>query len=653
MRLLLFRRVTMTRLPALPLLTTDPYFSVWAPGDFLTDADTTHWCGHKRPVRLFCTVDGKTYRLLGMDEHPAMTTKDLTVTPCTTKAVYACDEAEITLSFTMPFLPEDFDRISTPITLIEACVCSVDGKQHDVDFEFAMTDHLCYRTDDKPELAALPMNYTDLKMTALGRIEQKILCHSGDHVTIDWGYLYLGCREGEIVYDGDMLRLKIGGKADENGLTLRWLAGYDDIASILYFGLPCKSWYARNGKTFTAAMRETMNAFDELLEKCAALDERIYRDSMAAGGEDYAYITAAAWRHVFAAHKLIADRNGKPVLISKENDSNGCAGTVDVSYPSTPLFLKYCPELVNALCRPIVEFAHMDCWQHYDFAPHDVGRYPIINGQVYGNNGAYDVGGKCAHQPPFYLMSAESEMYTFRWQMPVEESGNMLIMMYCAAHYGAGTDVIREGMDLAEKWVNYLIRFGEDPGEQLCTDDFAGHLNHNINLSAKAIVGVACYGRILDLLGKDGSAYQAKAKEMAKSWYERAYDPEGTYLTFDKQGWSMKYNLAWDKALGLGLLDDAFYSFESRSYLKRIAKYGLPLDNRSTYTKSDWELWTASFSDEEVKKAIISAVAVYLKETESRVAFSDWYFTDTGKYRSFIGRSVQGGVFMPMLCMHS
>lgn len=54
---------------------------------------------------------------------------------------------------------------------------------------------------------------------------------------------------------------------------------------------------------------------------------------------------------------------------------------------------------------------------------------------------------------------------------------------------------VRQYRPLLAQWVRYLLTYGEDPGEQLCTDDFAGHLAHNVNLAMKAIVGVACYGR--------------------------------------------------------------------------------------------------------------------------------------------------------------
>ena len=102
--------------------------------------------------------------------------------------------------------------------------------------------------------------------------------------------------------------------------------------------------------------------------------------------------------------------------------------------------------------------------------------------------------------------------------------------------------------------------------------------------------------------------------------------------------------------MDLGLLPKEFYDKEAKSYLPRLNTYGLPLDSRSDYTKSDWECWAAALAqDEETRKAILAPVARYLEESKSRVPFSDWYYTTSGIYVAFMGRSVQGGVFMPML----
>ena len=335
-------------------------------------------------------------------------------------------------------------------------------------------------------------------------------------------------------------------------------------------------------------------------------------------------------------------------FLSKENDSNGCIGTVDVSYPSIPLFLKYCPELVNALCRPVIHFSQLPVWE-FDFAPHDVGRYPHAIGQVYAARQ------RCANgymYPPFYLYPAGTNVYDFSYQMPVEECGNMLIMLESAISFGASPKLVESCLPLLAKWVRYLDEFGEDPGEQLCTDDFAGHLNRNINLAAKAIVGIACYSRMMKRIGRHEEAqkWNDRAHAMAANWLERARGERNTALTFDGNGWSMKYNLVWDLVLGLELLPKEFYGAETESYLPLINEFGLPLDSRADYTKSDWTVWCASMAqDPAVFRQMIAPLAYYLRNTPTRVPFSDWYDTKTGRFVAFIARSVQGGVYMPLL----
>ena len=644
---------TLTRLPALPLVANDPYFSIWRAADRLTDTDTTHWAGARKRLRGQLTIDGKPCRYLGRGEGEAMETVSLAVTPTSTKSVLQAAGVRLSIVFTTPLLLDDPDVLSTPITMIDITLEAVDGREHEAALSFTAFDELCYDGDERPHMMQDVYSADGLWVGCMGQRRQKLLCHSGDHITIDWGYLYLACREAvQCTADGleafAAARLMPGERKD-----VPLLLGYDDVASINYFGVPAKAWYARSGKTLVQALREFDAAHNALLDRCAKLDDSLTKEAAAKGGEDYALICTAAYRQCICAHKLIADERGQMVWLSKENDSNGCIGTVDISYPSAPLFLKYNPEFVRAMCRPVLRFAKMPVWT-YDFAPHDVGRYPQVTGQVYGAKKRALAGGEIRNgdlHPNYYLYPGQADCYELRYQMPVEECGNMLIMLYAAAAFDGHAEMAGEDVSLLEQWVQYLLKYGEDPGDQLCTDDFAGHLNHNVNLSAKAMVGVACYAKLLKLLG-DAKAgfYEAEARRMAASWRRRAGAGKHTALTFDGQGWSMKYNLAWDKVLKLGLLDDDFYRQEIESYLPRINAYGLPLDSRRAYTKSDWILWTASMAEDSgVFSALIAPVARYLRESKTRVPFSDWYDTETGNYMHFIARSVQGGVFMPLI----
>ena len=629
----------MDRLPAVPLIASDPYLSIWMPADTMTETESCHWCGPQKPLHGVMQVDGEGYRFLGVTREPAAQLTSLAVTPTKTCFVAQAGGVQLETSFITPALPQDLDLMSMPITLVRFRLSSVDGATHQVKLNLHVSDRLCYNGDIRPKMVGAELKLNGLEAAWCGQAIQKPLSHSADRICIDWGYLFL-TGDGHVQAAGDGMSLSWEGESQGE---VRAVIGYDDIASINYFGDLCKAWYRRGGAQITDALKRAVDEYDQIVADCEALDQQVQADALKAGGEDYVKIICAAWRHTLCAHKLIATPKGEMAFLSKENDSNGCLGTVDVSYPSIPMFLKYNPELVNALCRPALEFASMPVWTE-DFAPHDVGRYPYAMGQAYASKW---IAIQPETYPPYYLFPAGTDVYDPYKQMPVEESGNMLVMLAAAIHYGADRSLVETYRPLLDEWVKYLIEYGEDPGEQLCTDDFAGHLAHNVNLAAKAIVGVACYGRITG-----DKAWEEYAKGMAARLMEKIGMEGNTPLTLDGRGWSMKYNLLWDKVLKLDLMPERFYEAEIRSYLPRLNRYGLPLDSRADYTKSDWMCWVAALAEDmAARQAILAPIARMLEETTTRVPFSDWYDTKTGLFEYFIGRSVQGGLYMPMIAM--
>ena len=148
-----------------------------------------------------------------------------------------------------------------------------------------------------------------------------------------------------------------------------------------------------------------------------------------------------------------------------------------------------------------------------------------------------------------------------------------------------------------------------------------------------------------------GEKYIAAAKQMAGEWEKMANDGDHYKLTFDKSGtWSQKYNLVWDKILKMQIFDSKIASTEIAYYLTKQNKYGLPLDNRELYTKTDWIIWTATLADsKETFEKFIAPVHLFMNETKVRVPMSDWVFTDVPTQRGFQARSVVGGYFIKML----
>ena len=85
-------------------------------------------------------------------------------------------------------------------------------------------------------------------------------------------------------------------------------------------------------------------------------------------------------------------------------------------------------------------------------------------------------------------------------------------------------------------------------------------------------------------------------------------------------------------------------------YLTKQNQYGLPLDNRRTYTKLDWILWTATLAASQPDfEKIVSPAYQFANDSESRVPLTDWYDTVTAKQQGFQARSVVGGLFVKML----
>ncbi len=641
-----------TRLPSYPLITHDPFFSIWSSADLPYTADTCHWAGASKKLRINVTIDGKSRRLMGKSLHEGFPLIGREVTPLSTIYTYEGLGVRLTLRFTSPLLPDDLDILSTPVSFLDASAESADGQPHTVKLTVVADESQVFSGEMPPRMRRDFFSDDMLHYGYIGQMRQKPLAGSGDHMTIDWGYFFLAAADGEIYSSPTQYAIAVNYRKEGTApFTAQLMLAYDDVASLNYFGRMLPAYYARNGKTIIQALREFCSRHDEIIARCDAFDRQLLKDAGKLGGEDYRLIVSAAYRQTIAAHKLAADTNGDLLFVSKENDSNGCAATVDVSYPSVPLFLLYCPELVRAMCRPVLKFARMPIW-HYDFAPHDAGRYPVMNGQIYAaylRPQNHSEGNTIA---PYYLYPSTVDAYDPKKQMPVEESANMILMLAAAAEMDGNYTFCEENMDLLSVWCRYLTTYGEDPGEQLCTDDFAGHLAHNVNLSAKAVMGIAAYARILRHLGRTAEAEEmdAKARAMGESWQKRADNGSFSSLTFDGEGWSQKYNLVWDKFFGFGILPDEFYEREVSSYLPRLNRYGLPLDSRASYTKSDWIMWSASLTDDTAKfRALAKPLARYLRETPSRVPFSDYYDTISGCYEQFIGRSVQGGVFMPLL----
>lgn len=568
---------------------------------------------------------------------------------------FTCGPVNLNLQFVSPLLPGDLDLMSRPVNYINYQVVSNDGKEHEVQIYFETTPQWAVN-EISQEVNVTKGKAGEIDFLKAGTTEQPVLEKSGDNVRIDWGYFYLAANHSEknemaigdyfgakeaFVSDGKipqasenlttkmtknmpaMVCVENPGKVSTKPADGFVMIGYDDLESIQYFGENLKAWWMKEGTvSINDVLQTASKEHNSVMDRCIDFDNQLWDETLEAGGKNYADLCVLAFRQSIAAHKLVKDKQGNLLFLSKENFSNGSIGTVDVTYPSSPLYLKYNPDLLKGMLTPIFYFSESGKWTK-PFAAHDVGTYPKANGQTYGGD------------------------------MPVEESGNMLILVTAIAEMEGNASYAEKHWEVLTTWADYLLEKGLNPENQLCTDDFAGHLAHNVNLSVKAINGIAGYGQLAKMLGKNDIAekYTTEAKRMGQEWMKMADDGNHYRLTFDQPGtWSQKYNLVWDKILKLGVFPPEVAKKEVAYYLTKQNKYGLPLDNRRDYTKSDWIVWTATLAEDQATfEKFIDPLHDYITETPNRVPMSDWYGTKDAVKLNFQARSVVGAYFIKLL----
>jgi hypothetical protein len=572
--------------------------------------------------------------------------ESVTVTATKTSYRMLCGDVNINIDFLSPLLASNIDILSRPLSYISFTSSATGNKKHDIEILFGVSSSVAKDRSSQIEKTTAG-TFNNIKYLKTGVADQKILAKAGDDLRIDWGYAYLstssatatllnkssnellqeiaGVSENTKIADS-YLTVQLHQKLGATGVVSdRVMLSYDEIKSVQYFGVNLDPWWKKKYTTMEKLISVAASDYTRVAALCSAFDKKLYSNAVKSGGSAYAALCVTAYRQSLAAHNTIRGPQDQLLFPQKENFSNGSIWTVDVTYPSAPLALLYNPDLLKGMVAPLIEYSETGKWTK-PFPAHDLGTYPLANGQTYPAD------------------------------MPVEEAGNMILLTAAICKAENNISFAKPHWKVLSEWVNFLVNDGLDPVNQLCTDDFAGHLSRNANLSIKAIVGIGAYAQMASKMGMPAVAakYSAIAKDYASKWLSLASVGDHYALTFDKGNtWSQKYNLVWDKLLDLKLFSDEVYKKEIAYYLTIQNKYGLPLDSRKTYTKSDWVIWTASMAaNQKDFTTLMYPIYLYATETSSRVPISDWHETITGKQVGMQARSVVGGYFMKLLVDH-
>jgi Domain of unknown function (DUF5127)/Domain of unknown function (DUF4965)/Domain of unknown function (DUF1793)/Domain of unknown function (DUF4964) len=674
---------TPIRPPAAALAVRGPYLSTWLPATALSATWQEFWAGHTTAMGGIARIDGVAYMFMG-DPTIVLTVPNGNYgTPTTTqgfeqalqqtglavtmvRSVFTLEGGgvEVTVEHLSPVEPGDLARQSIPMSYVQLSARSVDGQTHDVQI-YADISGEWVSGDDTQEITWAPANVPygggQLQAWTVELANQQPLTEQDQQAA--WGTWVWAtpATSGLTWQSGEDIAVRAqfvdnGNLANTNDTDYRaiednWpVFGFAvDLGTLgttpatipLSIGLvrtPAISYLGQNLQplwtTYYSTWQEMLGFFHTDFpaagHRATALDTRITDAAVKAGGTEYAGLCALALRQAYGGTELVVGPDGSPWAFLKEISSDGNVSTVDVLFPASPAWIYLDPEYLALLLTPVLSYAESGNWPE-QFAPHDLGAaYPVASGH---NDG----GGE---------------------NMPMEESGNMLIMSAAyvqQASASAAAAFVTAHYTILKQWADYLVANLPDPGFQNQTDDFAGPIAHSVNLALKGIVGVAAMAKIATVAGNatDAASYAASAKQFIAYWTANAQDPSAAHLDLTYNGadggdgtWGTTYNGFFDNFLGTGLVPASVRAEQSAWYRSVSNLFGLPLQVPHSYAKSDWEMFTAAWlSDYPVSRQLISQVYTYANTTPSRVPFSDLYDTVSDEQVSFQARPVQGGMF--------
>ncbi|EED14629.1 conserved hypothetical protein [Talaromyces stipitatus ATCC 10500] len=611
--------------PSQPLAVRSPYLSTWQSvgssggnGGYLAGQWPSFWNG----------------RTLGWQV--IQTSYEYTAT----QSIYTQtvgDKVKLTITFLSPITPDDWKRQSLVFSYLNVSVESIDGKLHDVQIYVDISAE--WVSGDSSQYAQWDYNTTDNNVAyhQIFRQNQEAWSEISDQTEFgNWhwatsttnGYTYRSGEDtpvwGQFVNHGALVNTK---DANYRPINSQWpvFAHSHDVGSVgttpvsrlfsislchdnpiqytTSSGVVEQTAYYRNFfDSQIDAVSFFHNDFPTAYEMSTTLDAKLQDDSVNANGENYAVLTTLGLRQAFGGLQWTGTED-EPLVWIKEISSDGNMNTVDIPYPAHPAFIYTNATILKLLMEPLFQNQEAGLYPN-TYAMHDIGsHYPNATGYRKGNNEA----------------------------MPVEESGNMIIMalMYYA-----------------------LVSDSLIPANQASTDDFEGPLANQTNLEVQGIVGIQAMSIIANVTGNtaDVSNYSDIASGYVTQWVELANDTtaELPHTTLDYENsstWSLLYNAYADKTLNLGIIPQSIYDRQSEFYPSVLETFGIPVDTRHKWSKTDWQIWAAATAGNSTRQDMIDAVATWVAATSEWLPFGDLYETQSGEYvYQFANRPVQGGM---------
>jgi len=657
--------------PAVPLAVRTPYLSAWLPqgsGQPLNGVWPTFWTGSIVGWAGFIRVDGTAYNFLGtpgLDSGVLKATqKSFKYTATQSTFVLSAGPVDITANFLSPVEPTDFVKQSLPFSYLALSVASTDGKPHSVQVYTDISAE--WVSGDNSLIANWSTSTTGGIITHQVQLQnQQVFTEISDHIQHGSAFYSIQNAANTTFQSGQDIVVrgtftsngKLPNTQDTNfrAISNNWpvfglardlgtvtsagpvvyTVGHVRDPAIQYIvaggALQSRSsFFFTQFASATDAIASFLPDYQNALRSANTLDAKITSDASRISA-DYAAIVELSVRQALAACELTVGKDSSGVFnksdvlyFMKEISSDGNVNTVDVIFPAWPIFLYLNPTLGKHLLEPLFQYQASGQYPN-PWSVHDMGSsYPKALGHNDGKDEA----------------------------MPVEESGNMLIMTLSYTQKTGDTSLIKTYSKLLDQWTQFLIQDSLIPANQLSTDDFAGTLANQTNLAIKGTIGIKAMSKIESLLGNQATAtnYSSIAASYAPQiiGFATATGSNGLKhfeLSYgSNSSWGLTYNMLADKLLATNVFSQQLFDQQSAWYQTVPQAFGVPLDTRHTYTKSDWQIWTAAMStNNATRDLLISGVRKYIASGVNNAPFSDWYETTNAVVQGFRARPVAGG----------
>ncbi|KKA18490.1 glutaminase, partial [Rasamsonia emersonii CBS 393.64] len=655
------------RPPAIPLAVKSPYLSTWlnvgsdgGNGGYLAGQWPVFWSNQITGWAGLIRVDGHAYTWMGAPGPQAVNQTAYEYT--TTKSIFTFnvdDLVEMTVTFLSPITPNDFKRQSLIFSYLNVDVKSLDGNTHDVQLYADISAE--WISGDRTAIAQWDYGVTgDVAYHKVYRQTQLLFSEVSDQA--EWGYWYWSTDNGDGLTYQSGQDVVVRGLFESNGTLANskdtnyraiqdnWpvfgfahdlgSVGSSTVSRLFSLGLTQEQAVQYAGPNGTVAVPSLWTSYfsneldaveffhgdyDNANSLSSSLDSKVATDSTRAAGHNYLILTSLSARQAFGATQLCGTPD-QTYLFMKEISSDGNVNTVDVIFPAHPVLLYTNPTLLKLLLDPLFEIQESGLYPNR-WAMHDIGSsYPNATGHPTGNDE----------------------------QMPLEECGNMIIMTLAYFMGSKDLDYLNAHYKILKQWTSFLVDEALYPANQISTDDFAGALANQTNLALKGMIGIEAMSVIAGLTGNhdDSQNFSSIAHDYITKWQtlgiaHDANPPHSTLAYGQNDTWGLLYNLYADKQLGLNLVPQSVYDMESTFYPTVNNKYGVPLDTRHTYTKADWQSFSAAIASEDTRNMFFNDLATWINTTPTNRPLTDLYDTISGNYPNivFVARPVMGGAF--------